>query len=124
MFILLLLINTMAYLLSIASYNSHGSGTDRMEYIKELINEYTFLCVQEHWLFEHDLNIYSSNIDGISFHGCSEMNNKELRTGRPSGGCVILWHSNFNGKVTPVETSSNRLCVVNVEFKHYIIATF
>ena len=38
--------------LSFATYNSHGSGTDIIEYMKEILQETDILLIQEHWLLD------------------------------------------------------------------------
>ena len=55
--------------ISIAAYNSHGTGIGCLEYISELVNTYTFVCVQEHWLHEFQLDIYNQLGPSILFHG-------------------------------------------------------
>jgi len=38
--------------LTVTSYNSHGLGVGRVEYIAKLITESEIIFIQEHWLYE------------------------------------------------------------------------
>ncbi len=111
---LTLILFVMASCFSIASYNSQGSGVGRLPYIETLCSETDFVFIQEHWLFSEQLSRYSDTIPGINVHGMSGMNESELLTGRPFGGCAILWKRSLTCQVTPVTVSSRRLCAVTV----------
>lgn len=100
---------------AITSYNCHGLGGGKMEYIASLCSKSDFVFLQEHWLLPDNLNIFQIRIPRISCHGTSAMSTSELLTGRPYGGCSILWKSNINGKITPVDTVHPRICAVAVE---------
>ena len=38
-----------------------------------------------------------------------------IRTGRPYGGCAILWHGNLALSIIPIETRSERICAVLIK---------
>ena len=57
----------------------------------------------------------------IHSHGISGMNDCELTSGRPYGGCSILWSDSLSCKVTPVTCDNNRLCLVRVCFDKYTL---
>ena len=99
---------------SIATYNSNGHAPDRMLYINKLCASFDFIFIQEHWLFENEMQICFSKLKGIHHHGISGMSNNELLNGRPYGGVAILWHNSFKGNVTPITTESQRLCAVKI----------
>ena len=99
---------------SIATYNSNGHAPDRMLYINELCASFDFIFIQEHWLFENEMQICFSKLKGIHHHGISGMSNNELLNGRPYGGVAILWHNSFKGNVTAITTESQRLCAVKI----------
>ena len=40
--------------------------------------------------------------------------NDEVLSGRPYGGCAILWPANLTGSVHFVETNNRRLCSIRV----------
>ncbi len=54
----------------------------------------------------------------------SGMPDDEFITGRPYGGCAILWNTNMICNVEPVACQSNRLCAVKVEFQYFTILLF
>ena len=97
--------------LSIASYNIHGFNTDKSTVIDKIVANHTFVLLQEHWLHENQIHLLNS-IPGTSNTGVSGMPSGELLSGRPYGGCAILWKNTFNGKVEPVRFNSTRLCGV------------
>ena len=102
--------------LKFASYNSGGLGSGRKEYIRELMSEVDFLLIQEHWLFEKQLERFGAELGrNVRVHGASGMESESLLYGRPYGGVAIAWSENFMGVVTPVEWVSRRLCAVTIK---------
>ena len=101
-------------ILNVCSYNSHGLGVGRAPYIiQELINEYQFVMLQEHWLFNEQLGQLQDDFSNINIHGVSGMDPEVPLMGRPYGGCCILCHRHLSGTVTPIATNSKRLfCVL------------
>ena len=85
--------------LSIASYNCRGFNAIKSNYIKTLLARATCLFLQEHWL--SDSQLYSLNdIDNNYLStGVSGFSNTEVLSGRPYGGCAILWRSDINAAV-------------------------
>ena len=65
-----------------------------------------FLFVQEHWLIEERLRIFSNEINGIACQGVFGLNSSK----RPYGGCSVLWKSDIAGTKTAIQTQSKRLC--------------
>ena len=86
----------------LVSYNSHGLGPAKLDYIAKLCSLYDFILVQKHWLLEQNLAIFSDQISGTCCHGVSAVDSSILLQGRPHGGCSILWSSSLTCKVTPV----------------------
>ena len=104
--------------ISIASYNSHGSGAGRLEYIKSLFKRHDILLIQEHWLLPQQFHFYNNNIPDCNSECVSGMRDSEPILGRPFGGCAILWNKNIQATVTPVNTDSNRICAINLSFNN------
>ena len=50
----------------------------------------------------------------VFYAGISGFDNSKVLTGRPYGGCAILWHSNILANVSSIEVASGRLCAVLV----------
>ena len=116
-FLYTLLLLTMASALHFATYNSNGHGPGRIEYISKLMLMYDFLLVQEHWLLDNQIDGYFSQIDNICVHGVSGMDSKNLISGRPYGGCAIVWKRNLVSQVSPISCASSRLCAVTMDIK-------
>ena len=60
-------------ILNVFSYNSHGLSAGRAPYIQELINEYQFVMLLEHWLFNEQLGQLQNDFSNINIHGVSGM---------------------------------------------------
>ena len=99
---------------SIASYNCHGLGAGRLDYIQELCNEHDFVLLQEHWLLNDKIPEISNKLNNVVIHGISGMVDSEPLIGRPYGGCAILWRKDIPFNITPVYTGSKRLCAVKL----------
>ncbi len=100
--------------LTIATYNSHGLGSGRLEYINKLAEVNDFLFLQEHWMLSNQINTFGCKVSSMHVHGVSGMDEHELIQGRPYGGCLIMWKKSLVCKVTPVQIHSNRMCAVHV----------
>ena len=59
--------------LSFATYNFHGSGTDRIEYMKEILQVTDIRLIQEHWLLDSKIFSLEDNINDVHVHGMSGM---------------------------------------------------
>ena len=85
-----------------------------------------FLLLQEHWLYEqnfHKFEKINNSID-ICIEGKSAMNPEVMRSGRPHGGCAILWNSTIGFNILPIKTVSNRLNFINISSKDYNFLLF
>lgn len=100
--------------LTLATYNCHGLGPGRLEYINKLAETNDFLFLQEHWMFSEQINVFESKVKDMHVHGVSGMPEHELIAGRPYGGCAILWRRSLRCKVSPVVTESKRMCIIRV----------
>ena len=49
------------------------------------------------------------------------MNETRLASGRPFGGCAILWGNNIACNVKPISTQSKRLCAIHLQHKIFDI---
>ena len=104
----------------IASYNcKFFNGMLTHNYCKDLVNQVDFLLLQEHWLYEqnfHKFKEIDKSLD-ICIEGKSAMNPEVIRSGRPFGGCAILWKSSIGYTVSSVKTISSRLNCLNISCK-------
>ena len=95
--------------LKLATYNCKNfDGILTYKYCKEIMENVDFLLLQEHWLYEqnfHKFEKINNSID-ICIEGKSEMNPEVMRSGRPHGGCAILWNSTIGFNILPIKTVS------------------
>lgn len=101
--------------LKIGSYNSHGMGVGRVEYISQLLKIVDILLIQEHWLLKEQFPAFESKFPAAHVFAVSGMNSAVLTSGRPFGGCAILVNSNLPVIISPIEVQSNRACGITVD---------
>ena len=103
-------------LLTFSSFNCNGHSKDRFDYIKGLMQSHDFVLLQEHWLLNEQFDLFNKFIPGSCVHGVSGMDSTKLRSGRPFGGCAILWNSSISCQVVPISVPLNikRLCAVKI----------
>ena len=110
--------------LRVCSYNSHGLGAGRIEYMKFLMNECDVLMVQEHWLLKEQIPTFVKHFPKSVVHAVSGMQSNVLVSGRPHGGCAILVNSRWPVKVVPIEMQNCRVCALRVDTGSFSILFF
>ena len=75
----------------IASYNCTGWKSAA----NNLLNQCDICMLQEHWLLEEQLHLININDDFLST-GVRGMVSSDLITGRPYGGCAILFRKSLS----------------------------
>ena len=94
------------------SFNSRGFNESKKRYISGILSDCDILFLQEHWLSDDQLSCLSSlSLDHVAV-GVSGFSNSDVLSGRPFGGCAILWRSALNLVALPVATCSSRLCAM------------
>ncbi len=101
--------------LTIFSLNTKGFNQLRQDYLADISPFCDILCLQEHWLFEQHLSKVESLLPDFQGHAVSGLNDAEVLTGRPYGGCAILWRRDISHNVTKLHTNSNRLCAIRLK---------
>ena len=100
-------------LLRLMSYNCRGWNSGVIT-LNSLIDSYDVCFVQEHWLISNRLHkIHEISSDFLSV-GVSGMDDSVLLSGRPYGGCSILYRKSLSSSITPLYTHSNRFCAVKL----------
>ena len=59
---------TMGNFLPICSFNSHGSGPGRLEYLSKLYKKSDLILVQEHWLAENQFGKFKEKLNSCNSH--------------------------------------------------------
>ena len=102
-----------AFKFGVATYNVKHFKEEKLEFCKELFQKCSILCLQEHCLYKSNLN-YLYKIGNINFHGNSAMDETKPLSGRPHGGCAIIWSNDLNCSISPIQIQNNRLCAIRV----------
>ena len=136
---ILLIISSMLYLitiifmadnnlLTVTSYNCKSFGEDKYKIIRGLVNDSTFVLLQEHWQYEKQfIENVKGNLQNVECVVSSPMDENVQRVGRGKGGVAILWKNNFNGRIKKIQCISKRLCAVEVikgDFKFIIFNVY
>ena len=105
---LIMAINCVTY--NCRGWNS-GSAT-----ISDLIDLFDIYFIQEHWLLTDQLHILSSYHPEFAAVSVSRINDDEVLSGRPYGGCAILYRSSLSSSITLRSIiSSKRFCALKVK---------
>ena len=100
----------------IATFNCQGFKTRMYDYIKELFYSCDILVLQETWLYNFEHHMFCNILPDCQYYAVSAMDEADLgRKGRPYGGCSIIWHKNLSISVSPISTSSSRICAVEIK---------
>ena len=110
--------------LSIATYNTHGHGPDRIAYINKLLERNHIIFIQEHWLFDSSISRLENQLSQAHVHGVSGMDEHELILGRPYGGVAIIWRKTLKCAITPIPLASRRLCAAMISVNGLNIMLF
>jgi len=100
--------------LSIATYNCRGFNFTKSSYINGLLSDCDILLIQEHWLCESQLlQLININMH-FSSHAVCGFDSTEVLSGRPYGGCAILWRSDIMARVETIHTNIRRICAIKM----------
>jgi exonuclease III len=80
-----------------------------------LLSQCDILFIQEHWLSDHQLNIFNSIHSDFTSCGVSGFGNDEVLNGRPYGGCAILWRKDIQANIVALNSASRRVCSVLID---------
>ena len=72
------------------------------------------LFIQEHWLSSSQSSQTDHIHSNILCHAVSGFDNSEVLSGRPYGGCAILWRSDMVARVDTITTNSRRICAIKM----------
>ena len=100
--------------LQIVSYNCRGLNLAKKPYIKSLLSNTAILFLQEHWLSEDQLCLVGEIDSNFLYNGVSGFDCSDVLSGRPFGGCAILWRSDVLASVTALSTGSRRVCAIRL----------
>ena len=101
--------------LCIMSYNCRGFNSSKLPFIRDLLSTHdvSVLLLQEHWLSDDQIDLLRDIDQKYLYMGISGFKRDEILTGRPYGGCAILWKTELS-TVTFIPTSSSRICGLHI----------
>ena len=98
--------------ISVTTFNCKGFKFRNFSFIKKIFDECSILLLQEHWLFNFEFKEFDKVLGDCGFHAKSSMKDDEMLRGRCYGGTAIIWHKSIKFSMTPINTVSDRICVV------------
>ena len=101
--------------LSICTYNIHGYNDAKRKYVLELLNKYSILIIEEHWLNEKQLCDFTELFAGYCVYGVTAMDSTEVLQGRPHGGVVVIYSDSLGSTANNIKTVSKRLCAISLQ---------
>ena len=80
--------------LTFVSYNATGFKERNYEFLKSIFSKCDVLMLQETWLYNFQQHNITNVLKDSQVHAVSAMRDDDVgRTGRPYGGCAVVWHS-------------------------------
>jgi exonuclease III len=101
-------------LFRVMSYNCRGFNVHKIAHIRSFLSKTDILFLQEHWLSEDQLRLLGDIDPQFVFAGVSGLGNNEILSGRPCGGCAILWRSSLSASFEILPASSRRICALRM----------
>ena len=106
----------MAGKLKITTFNCQGFKERMYDYVKEIFKASDILLLQETWLYDFEHSNFANIIPNCQFYAISGMDSANVhRQGRPYGGCAVLWKKNIALAINPINTTSPRICAVEIK---------
>ena len=85
--------------------------------MKSLLQSCDICLIQEHWLFQENLDSLRTSNDFLSV-GVSGMDSSQFLAGLPFGGCCILYRKTLSTAVRRIFTHSKRFCAISITFNN------
>ena len=106
--------------MKIVSYNCSGLYGNRMDYVKEFLNDEKpeIMLIQETWLVKKNMDVLHNVHDAYLCTGKSGVPDDHMLMGRPFGGVAILWHKSLAGCIEVIPVKSLRINAVLLTLAH------
>ncbi len=110
--------------LKICTYNVQGIQNCNWDYLQNTVANHDFVLIQEHWLFNNQAHVVTDNLSNANMVFVSGMSDTEFISGRPYGGCAIVWKNNIPCSIEPIQCPTTRLCGAKCVFKDITFLLF
>ena len=110
--------------LQLCTYNIRGYNSTKFSYVTDLLQRFTIVMLQEHWMNDTQLQSFSNMFPGYCVHSVSAMDITTIVRGRPKGGVLIIYPDTYGSNAKLVHTTSNRLCALSLKFDCFIVYLF
>ena len=110
--------------LTFCTYNIFGFNQTKIKYVSELLQSYSILLLQEHWMNNKQLSEFGNLFPGYCVHGISAIDDTQLLRGRPKGGVLIIYPDSLGSTVKYITSTSCRLCAMSMQIESFILFIF
>ena len=101
--------------ISFSSYNIKHYDSTKIDAVKDIFKNSSFMILQETWLTESEFTRrFKNDFPNGECFASSRMEQEEIRPGRPYGGVAICYHSNLRCQVENIPTESKSICVLKI----------
>ena len=103
--------------LGIATLNVDNIKTNAC-YVRELLQKYEILLIQEHWLHRYEENVLDKLFPNFQYHiKCYDDTHPKLplQASRGQAGVMFIWQPNINHAVTTLPDGSPRMIAIQVQ---------
>ena len=76
-------------------------------YILPILKECDVFFIQEHWLLKNKLHLLQNITNDHIVYGKNSINDNELLSGRPHGGCAIFVNKQIKCTVRHIDVNSD-----------------
>ena len=104
----------------ITTYNCHGVKDMKSRYIQHILKKCDIIFIQEHWLLKNKLHLLQNITNDHIVFGKSSINDNELFSGRPHGGCAIFLNKHIKCTVKHIDVNSDRICAILADYNIFI----
>jgi exonuclease III len=101
--------------LAMCSCNGRGYNLSKQNYVKDLLSRCTILFLQEHWLSEDQCMLLDDLRQDVSHFAVCGFSNIEVLSGRPFGGCAIIWRHDLLHNMRRIHVNSRRVIAATCE---------
>ncbi|KAJ2937226.1 hypothetical protein O0L34_g19305 [Tuta absoluta] len=85
-------------------------------HVRDFCQDSDIIALQEHWLFQEDIDYLKSIHPDFDYHGVSAIDaEKGTLMGRPYGGVAVMWRRSLFPCVVPVDSGSTRIAAVRIQ---------
>ena len=109
--------------LKIVSYDCN-SAKNRVDVIRELINNHDIVCLQETFLNKSDTDFIMGLDKNINFFISDSQVNYNANGGHPKGGLLIIWKKYLDKAISPILFHTNYIGISSADNDYLLVNVY